>query len=120
MTLIHREVFLIKDRITQCRGGISESKLEMLRKGVDIGDDKMTLPAQAELIQQDADSYKIYLTITEGRFHQVKRMIQAVDGEVTYLKRISMGPLTLDENLPKGAYRQLTKEEIQQLYMERK
>jgi 16S rRNA pseudouridine516 synthase len=47
-------------------------------------------------------------------------MIQAVDGEVTYLKRISMGPLTLDENLPKGAYRQLTKEEIQQLYMERK
>ena len=104
----------------ECRGGISESKLEMLRKGVDIGDDKMTLPAQAELIQQDADSYKIYLTITEGRFHQVKRMIQAVDGEVTYLKRISMGPLTLDENLPKGAYRQLTKEEIQQLYMERK
>ena len=118
--LLSPKKHVAKNYYVECRGGISESKLEMLRKGVDIGDDKMTLPAQAELIQQDADSYKIYLTITEGRFHQVKRMIQAVDGEVTYLKRISMGPLTLDENLPKGAYRQLTKEEIQQLYMERK
>ena len=53
----------------------------------------------------------IYLTITEGKFHQVKRMLHAVGNEVIYLKRISMGELKLDETLEKGCYRPLTKEE---------
>ena len=54
--LLSPKKHVAKTYYVECRGGISESKLEMLRKGVDIGDDKMTLPAQAELIQQDADS----------------------------------------------------------------
>lgn len=55
---------------------------------------------------------EILLTIHEGRFHQVKRMMEAVGKKVIYLKRISMGPLTLPENLAKGQARELTEEEL--------
>ncbi|MDD2495440.1 MAG: 16S rRNA pseudouridine(516) synthase, partial [Tissierellia bacterium] len=55
---------------------------------------------------------KCYVTIKEGKFHQVKRMFQAVNKEVTYLKRISMGPIQLDETLELGEYRHLTKQEV--------
>jgi 16S rRNA pseudouridine516 synthase len=53
--------------------------------------------------------------ITEGKFHQVKRMLQAVDNEVLYLKRIRMGNLVLDETLPKGSYRRLSEGELEAL-----
>ena len=55
---------------------------------------------------------EIELTITEGKFHQVKRMFEAVGKRVTYLKRISMGPLVLSDDLKAGEYRKLTIEEI--------
>ena len=55
---------------------------------------------------------EILLTIHEGRFHQVKRMMEAVGKKVIYLKRISMGALTLPENLAKGQARELTEEEL--------
>ena len=118
--LLSPKKHVAKTYYVECQGSISEEKLEKLRNGIDIGDDKNTLPAKAELLSQSADSFCLHLTITEGRFHQVKRMIHAIDAEVTYLKRISMGSLTLDTNLPKGEYRSLTKEEIEQLYQERK
>jgi 16S rRNA pseudouridine516 synthase len=55
------------------------------------------------------------LTISEGKFHQVKRMFHAIDNQVNYLKRVTFGPLTLPEDLTKGKYRPLTEEEIQDL-----
>ena len=57
----------------------------------------------------------IELTITEGKFHQVKRMFQAVGKRVVYLKRVSMANLELDETLELGEYRELTDEELEQL-----
>ncbi|MNN99512.1 Ribosomal small subunit pseudouridine synthase A [compost metagenome] len=60
-------------------------------------------------------SSRISLTISEGKFHQVKRMFESVGSKVTYLKRVSMGPLTLDESLPIGAVRELTDSELQAL-----
>ncbi len=87
---------------------IPESIEEKFELGVDIGDDKLTLPAQWEKTTEDTG----YLTITEGRFHQVKRMFHAVGLEVIYLKRVSMGNLEL-ENLPLGEYRKLEKHEIE-------
>lgn len=83
-------------------------QIEALERGVDIGDDKHTLPAKVEIL----DDTHIHLTICEGRYHQVKRMLHAVGSEVLYLKRISFGTLILDEALPKGSYRALTEEEI--------
>ncbi len=83
-------------------------QIEALEQGVDIGDDKSTLPAQVKIL----DDTHIHLTICEGRYHQVKRMLQAVGSEVLYLKRVSFGSLVLDETLEKGNYRALTEEEI--------
>lgn len=97
-----------KTYLVQIPKKLSESQIEALEQGLDIGDDKPTLPAKVKVI----DHTNIHLTITEGRYHQVKRMLLAVGSEVLYLKRLTFGPLTLDENLPKGAYRKLSKEEI--------
>ena len=83
-----------------------------LEQGVDIGDEKLTAPATV----QQLDNTHILLTIHEGRFHQVKRMLQAVDNEVTALKRISFGALTLDEGLAHGESRELTEQEIAKLH----
>lgn len=95
-----------------CEGQISDEKLAMLEHGVDIGDEKPTLPASTRLLEKQDHSYCMELTITEGRFHQVKRMVEAIDGKVTYLKRLSMGTLILDEQLEKGAFRALTEQEL--------
>ena len=93
---------------------VNESDVEAFEHGVDIGDDKLTLPARLEIISSAAENSEINLTIHEGRFHQVKRMFHARGKEVIYLKRISMGALALGE-LPKGEFRSLTEEEIQLL-----
>lgn len=118
--LLSPKKHVAKAYYVRCQGTIDEERLEQLRRGVDIGDDTPTLPAEAVLLSQESDTYCMELTITEGRFHQVKRMVHAVGGEVIYLKRLSMGNLSLDETLPLGAYRALTAEEIQRLQQERK
>lgn len=90
---------------------LSDADVKVLESGVDIGDKKMTLPARITVLS----GVEIFLTISEGRFHQVKRMLLAVGNEVIYLKRISMGSLCLDENLKPGEYRTLTGEELKNL-----
>ncbi len=87
-------------------------EISRIENGIDIGDDKPCLPAKVEVISDD----EAYITISEGRFHQVKRMFQAVGINVTYLKRISMGALKLDENLSPGEYKKLSKEEINEVF----
>lgn len=89
---------------------------ELFLKGIDIGDPKPTLPAVLKCLPEEDKTYGDYpyaalLTITEGRFHQVKRMFETVGCHVTYLKRLSMGPVFLDD-LVKGSYRRLTDEEV--------
>lgn len=97
-----------KKYFVETKVDISEEMILSLKQGVDIGEKNLTLPAIVEKI----DEKHLMLTITEGKFHQVKRMLKAVDNEVVYLKRLSMGTLELDENLSLGQYRSLTKEEI--------
>lgn len=87
---------------------VTENDIALLETGVDIGEKNITLPAKIEII----DEKMLYITITEGKFHQIKRMFEAVNNKVIYLKRISMGDLALDDALPKGHYRRLTIEEI--------
>lgn len=86
---------------------IDETQIRHLEQGVDIGEKDLTKPAAVHILEDK----KITLTITEGKFHQVKRMLHAVGNEVVYLKRIRMGSLTLDPGLPRGSYRRLTAEE---------
>ncbi|MDE8282194.1 pseudouridine synthase [Erysipelothrix rhusiopathiae] len=80
---------------------------EELEKGMMLGDELLK-PAQVEVVGERA----IHLTIGEGKYHQVKRMMHACDNEVTYLKRIKIGELELDSSLQPGAYRDLSEEEI--------
>lgn len=87
---------------------ITKEQLERLEQGVDIGDDTITMPAKAEWI----DDKEMLLTICEGKYHQVKRMLKTVGNEVVYLERKKMGNLSLDEKLSRGEYRRLTAEEV--------
>ena len=91
---------------------LSNSDITNLEQGVDIGEDKLTLPAKVQVIENT----QIHLTIHEGKFHQVKRMLQAVNNQVLTLKRISFGPLELDTSLASGECRELTPEEVTLLY----
>lgn len=103
-------------------GEVTEETIADFRAGLDIGDEALTAPARLRLLSCDrekrsgmADTVpvsRIEIVITEGRYHQIKRMFQAVGMEVLYLKRLSMGPITLDRSLACGAYRALSKQEI--------
>ena len=96
-------------------GIVTEEDVAAFQNGVTLDDGYETKPGALKIIESNEVS-KITLTITEGKFHQVKRMFEAVDKKVVYLKRLSMGPLTLDEDLPKGSYRELTEDEVTMLY----
>ncbi len=96
------------------RGRVTEEDVKAFAGGIDIGEEKPTLPGELCILQADEVS-EIELTIREGKFHQVKRMFEAVGKEVLYLKRVRMGSLVLDETLETGAYRELTEEEIEKL-----
>lgn len=90
---------------------LSQEDIHRLEEGLDIGDDKPTAPAKARLTENG----DLLLTIHEGRFHQVKRMLQAVGNQVLTLERVSFGPLSLDPSLQRGEYRALTEAEIEAL-----
>lgn len=98
----------------EIRGRVDEKDVRMFARGLDIGDEKITLPAELKIISPGEIS-RIEVTIREGRYHQVKRMFHAVGKEVTYLKRLRMGTLVLDKALPPGEFRRLTEEEVAQL-----
>lgn len=114
-------------------GDVGEDDVRAFQAGVTLDDGYVTLPAQLVILNQSAaeqpddltaeseEGYRsvvyslIRLTIHEGKFHQVKRMFEAVGKKVVALKRLSMGPLTLDEELPEGQYRELTERELELL-----
>ena len=92
------------------QGELAEEDIRRLAEGIDIGEEKLTLPARL-VIRKSGQFSEAEITIQEGKFHQVKRMFHALGKEVVYLKRLSMGTLVLDGNLKPGEYRKLTKEE---------
>ena len=88
----------------------TEITLEMIQKlenGIKLEENFVT--------KNENNLKKVFITITEGKFHQVKRMFKAVNNEVLYLKRIQMGNLTLDNKLGLGEYRELTEIELEKL-----
>jgi 16S rRNA pseudouridine516 synthase len=93
---------------------VTEEDVAAFRKGVVLDDGYATKPGELKILKSGERS-DIELTITEGKFHQVKRMFEAVGKKVVYLQRLSMGSLQLDETLELGEYRELTEEELQSL-----
>lgn len=92
-------------------GNVTEKEVQLFADGLVVDSELTALPAKLEIIKSDLQS-EINLEICEGKFHQVKRMFQAVGKRVLYLKRISMGGLVLDHMLMPGEYRKLSEEEV--------
>lgn len=101
------------------RGTLVSDVEARMEAGMELNDGTKVRPAQLAIekrwTEEETDFCEACLTIHEGKFHQVKRMFEAAGGEVIYLKRLSMGPLMLDEALQPGDYRPLTPEEVQAL-----
>lgn len=95
-------------------GAVLEKHIEAFKQGIVLDDGYESLPAKLTILKT-GDMSEIELTIVEGKFHQVKRMFEALGMKVTYLKRLSMGPLQLDQELTIGQYRELTEEEVRAL-----
>ena len=105
---------------------LSENDVKALENGIELEENFVTKKAKVEIISNDSENKNIengneknenlvYITISEGKFHQVKRMFKAVGNEVFYLKRVKMGNLLLDEKLELGEYRELTEKELKNL-----
>lgn len=93
-------------------GELSAADMEAFARGMALGDGLECLPAGLEVLPDRV----CIVTLREGKFHQVKRMLAARGAPVLYLKRLSMGPLVLEDSLAAGAYRLLRTEEILALY----
>lgn len=103
-----------KTYYARVRGRVDERDKEAFSEGLQVDKDFKALPADL-VIERSGEISEVLITIREGKFHQIKRMFAAVGKEVVYLKRLSMGALTLDDKLSKGAYRPLTEQEIKKL-----
>lgn len=101
-----------KRYLARVDGELSAADAEAFARGMTLGDGLECLPAGLEVLPDRV----CIVTLREGKFHQVKRMLAARGAPVLYLKRLSMGPLTLDDSLAAGAYRLLRAEEILALY----
>ena len=108
-----------KTYMARVRGNVDAEDVEAFAGGLEYGEKKPALPAQLEILSAGMDEEgpvcETLMTICEGKYHQVKRMFQARGKEVIFLRRLSMGPLKLDENLRPGQWRYLTDQEIQEL-----
>ncbi len=106
-----------KTYYVKVKGQLDENITTLFLKGLQVDDDFCALPAKLDILcyDKETDSTTAYITIQEGKFHQIKRMFATVDSEVLYLKRVSMGSLKLDTNLKLGGYRPLTQSEIENL-----
>ena len=93
-------------------GILEEADVDAVRDGVTLADGYVCLPGKLELLSDNSAR----VTLHEGKYHQVKRMLAALGKPVLYLKRVQFGPLVLDEDLPKGGWRSLTEGERQALF----
>jgi len=91
---------------------IDAGNVDTFRKGVVIDDGYKCMPAILDVINADENGSEVMVTIQEGKFHQVKRMFESIDKKVVFLRRVSFGPLKLDENLGEGQCRELSEQEI--------
>ena len=96
-------------------GKLPETAVEQMAAGLTLTDGTPVMPGKLEILKQWEKGAEILLTIQEGKFHQVKRMFEALGCQVVFLKRLSMGSLKLDPELKPGEYRPLTEEELELL-----
>lgn len=96
-------------------GQVNDKTIQAFQEGLVIDGDERCMPSHLEFIEGDDETSDVNITLHEGKYHQVKRMFEAVGMEVVYLKRYQIGGLALDESLDLGEHRKMTPEEIDQL-----
>lgn len=104
-----------KTYYAKVEGVMDEADVKAFTEGIILEDGYECLPATLEILSTTADTSEVHITISEGKFHQVKRMVIACEKEVTFLKRLTMGSLKLDGKLELGEYRPLTEQELSEL-----
>lgn len=112
--LLSPKKHVTKTYFAKIKGEVTEADCMAFANGVTLDDGYRTKPATLRILKQGAQS-EVEIMITEGKYHQIKRMFRAVDKQVAYLKRTTMGKLHLDKALKKGEYRQLCVEEVKLL-----
>ncbi len=123
--LLAHQILSPKNHVAKCyyvevNGSLTQEMIEEFQTGLKLEDGYVTLPSELKILKNMETQAQAEVTIYEGKYHQIKRMFEAVGRSVIYLKRLSMGTLVLDPNLEKGEYRYLTKEEIEYLKEEGK
>ena len=115
-TLLSPKHHVDKTYLAQVKGIMPQEDVETFAEGIPLKDFTCQ-PARLEILSTDAEKNQsqIRVTIAEGKFHQVKRMVAYCGKEVVDLQRLTMGTLVLDENLERGEWRRLTKEELEVL-----
>lgn len=103
-----------KTYYAKIQGNLLREHIEIFEKGITLSDGTQTKPSKL-VIKNIGEISEVELTIYEGKFHQVKRMFQAIECRVIYLKRIAMGEIYLDNELQEGCYRILNNDELQLL-----
>lgn len=93
-------------------GILDQEDVEAVRRGVTLGDGYECLPGELELLSSNS----AHITLHEGKYHQVKRMLASRGKPVAYLKRVRFGPLMLDDSLPRGAWRPLSNKELKGIF----
>ena len=107
--LIHPKRHVSKIYDVVCRHPVDEKTREKLMAGVVLDDDPKPVAAKdVEIL----DEHHLRMTLVQGKYHQVKRMIAACGATVTFLKRVQLGGVRLDESLAPGEFRELTEEEL--------
>lgn len=108
-----------KTYYAKIKGHVTEEDILKFRNGITLDDGYQAKPAKLQILYADVES-EVEVTVTEGKFHQVKRMFTAVNKKVVYLNRIKMGELELDRNLGSGDVRELTKDELEYCLSQKK
>ncbi|MBQ8826216.1 MAG: rRNA pseudouridine synthase [Oscillospiraceae bacterium] len=90
-----------------------DSYIEAFENGLEIDGGDVCLPAKIEILD---DRHEVYITIKEGMYHQIKRMAEALDNKIVYLRRIKIGGVELDHNLELGQCREMLHKEIENIY----
>ena len=103
-----------KEYFAKVRGCVNDEDVKRFKEGVTIDGEYTCLPAELTILESGETS-EVRVIIREGKFHQIKKMFEALGKEVLFLKRLRMGSLVLDPALPPGGYRRLTEEEVGEL-----
>lgn len=101
-----------KEYFVRVKSPLAQEAVAAFAQGLHLGDGLVCLPAKLELLE---DHTACIITLTQGKYHQIKRMMASQNAPVTYLKRLSFGGIALDDSLELGDWRPLTAEEISKL-----